>query len=344
MLVAAILAQVVMMCILVNSLGSKMSQEKLNTDISDSLSMANLKPGASLNLKGEFYRFISKENQNNFVRLLKSNDAARGKSDSLKGVPGRIGILTQPGQAGDIFFNCIQSIFETIPSNSIKYELIHTSRAPPYGYGKNHGYDKFVRLVTLPMELAFVDVVSFFKNSSLAPLSEEVFTSVSRQFVRWHCRLSHASAHTPLHTVLVPDLLENPTLTYRDTINFILKGTTLNVNDISEIFLINTINQCSDKLKGIIQSESIDERIPFTAVDVENINEYFSEEFRKTNNLMAWPCLALWDIPGATSGKLKPLQNLQSLVASSMVPDCSSPYSSCFVARDLCEDKGDVCT
>ena len=351
MVIAAFLAvQVVLMMIVLSSTNSAISKEQhedmiisnTNAVVSKRTVNGNAKKArpAPVDVYAGFHRLISNDNQKRFVGLLKSNESARGKNES-QNIPGRIGILTQPGLIGDAFFDIIQILLQTLPVTSMKHELIHTSRAPPYGYGKNHGYDKFIRLVTLPIELAFVDAEYSFKDHLLSTPSTTSFTSVSRQFVRWHCRLSHASAHTPLYTVLVPELVDDSISSFRKTMQFILKGS--KVESIAEDMLFKTAFSFDNKFQSIIDSESFTKNSLFANMNIENVNKVFVEEFDKTNNLKAWPCLALWDVQDATLDDNKSQMNLPSLLASSMVPDCSSSYSSCFVQRDLCEHKGKVC-
>ena len=73
-------------------------------------------------------------------------------------------------------------------NNARKVEWIQTAHAPPYGYGKNHGYTRIVRLA-LPL------------LSSVAASSQGNAAESLAQHVRWHCRVSHVAAHTAQLTV-----------------------------------------------------------------------------------------------------------------------------------------------
>ena len=282
----------------------------------------------SLNVKNDEMcdNIVSKENQDLFIKTIKSNVQIKGAAKN-NNTRKRIAILTQPGLIGSEFHKAINDVF---PDDKVKdYELVHTSHAPPYGYGKNHGFYKIVRLVTLPLELAVQDASLVFENQKDALPSED-FISISKQFIRWHCRLSHVSAHTPLYTVLVPKLIEDPSGIVSNTISFILRdGENSNIDNKFE----SRIELNRDFFRLRKEQKMV--------CDKEEVNNAFKEEFDLTNNLKDWPCLALWDTV-ATKDKQDRL-SLSALVASSMVPNCSLPYSSCFVHRDKCEHEGKSC-
>ena len=78
------------------------------------------------------------------------------------------------------------------PGKKPKIEWVETAHAPPYGYGKNHGYTRIVRLA-LPL------------TASVAAAAAGDAAATLRQHVRWHCRVSHVAAHTALLTLFADD-------------------------------------------------------------------------------------------------------------------------------------------
>ena len=58
----------------------------------------------------------------------------------------RIALLAPPSQAADAFFAWYVALAKRGGVTARKVEWVQTSHAPPYGYGKNHGYTRIVRL------------------------------------------------------------------------------------------------------------------------------------------------------------------------------------------------------
>ena len=108
----------------------------------------------------------------------------------------RIALLAPPSQAADAFFAWYVALAKRGGATARKVEWVQTSHAPPYGYGKNHGYTRIVRLA-LPL------------LSSVAASSQGNAAESLAQHVRWHCRVSHVAAHTAQLTVRsASDLLD----------------------------------------------------------------------------------------------------------------------------------------
>ena len=85
------------------------------------------------------------------------------------------------------------SLVEIAPRHSLRGKPVHvwfTAHVPPYGYGKGHGLSGFIRLLSFP-------------TSPASPVTES--PQALADFVRWHCRLSHALAHTHARTLDMTD-------------------------------------------------------------------------------------------------------------------------------------------
>jgi hypothetical protein len=88
--------------------------------------------------------------------------------------------------------------------------LVLSTHVPPYGYGKNHGWTKIVRVYRNILDHT-VDLLkgmnTGMKTTEANPPSTPTVDSASaaavahaqaRLLVRWHCRLSHVAAHTKM--------------------------------------------------------------------------------------------------------------------------------------------------
>jgi hypothetical protein len=69
------------------------------------------------------------------------------------------------------------------------------------------------------------------------------------------------------------------------------------------------------------------------------LDDVLLDEMRISNNLTAWPCESFWMV-GESSGRLQ-LSPIISFISQAMSPNCTSPFTSCFVKRDKCEYTGD---
>jgi hypothetical protein len=104
----------------------------------------------------------------------------------------RIGLLAPPSSGAEALLRTINRITPNLDSSKAK--ILVESAVPAYGYGKNHGWSRIIRLVRSPIPQAFqlLHEGKIFEPS--------VLESQVRQLVRWHCRLSHVAAHTRMLT------------------------------------------------------------------------------------------------------------------------------------------------
>lgn len=138
----------------------------------------------------------------------------------------RIGILGPPQSGAEVIWSILQytksigGIVAPKPSRNIAKDsastvvaehqpsivvgdttLILSTHVPPYGYGKNHGWTKIVRVYRNVLDHT-VDMLKVMKTTSSvdvdAASSAAVAHAQARLLVRWHCRLSHVAAHTKM--------------------------------------------------------------------------------------------------------------------------------------------------
>lgn len=259
----------------------------------------------------------------------------------------RIGILSPPGELGSFYTQWVKDVFAMhATKNTTHISLIPTSRVPPYGYGKNHGYTKIIRLVSLPISLASADAVRSVMSPSLLSIKDTPtrllllsdLRAATRQLVRWHNRLSHVAAHTALLTITIRELMDDP-WDVEDKI-----CTFLGMPKIMEEKNHIDKKQLSGSIKPIIELDTILLTEANHVAGTKEIGEIFSEiikeEFKKTRSLTAWPCLSFWSAADE-SPKPTELSLVTSQLASKMSPNCKADFTKCTVEKDRCEERGD---
>mmetsp|Transcript_11722 Transcript_11722/g.16901 ORF Transcript_11722/g.16901 Transcript_11722/m.16901 type:complete len:474 (-) Transcript_11722:37-1458(-) len=337
--------------------------------------------------------------EDSFLRTLKSSLIQDSKSAPGKGllpykekirrngkrrpeVPNilRIGILAPPGfltttvtkwivdylsQTQDLFRGRMEIVpFQPIPS----------SHVPPYGYGKNHGWDKIIRLTTAPILLGVVDMMLFTlaynrleveligytngNGSKNDQLTRSVLSGMLRQYVRWHCRLSHVAAHTSVYTIhLTPQVLQwYPERIIQNVTNFIIqepqhrmkieKDIPITLPEGEKIELKQHIQNIELFIANNIQEKEKAECQKY----VESYRCILQKELDSTEKLKAWPCLSLWENvtrrnayknkDGVDRGNIQEFLLFQT--ASRLGPDCGANFVTCTIQQDLCEEASDL--
>lgn len=108
----------------------------------------------------------------------------------------RVGLLAPQSSGAEVIYRIIKKANFNI--NSENFQFILDSHVPAYGYGKNHGWSRIIRIVRSPIlqALQLLHTSQRFHSAEAPSLLE----SQVRQLVRWHCRLSHVAAHTRMLT------------------------------------------------------------------------------------------------------------------------------------------------
>jgi len=246
----------------------------------------------------------------------------------------RIAILRPPGALAFVLDTFVAEVVRLHGKQKQKVELIPTSHVPPYGYGKTHGYTKIIRLASLPLRLAATDLV-------LAEDQQEQLVQVTdvldatRQLVRWHCRLNHVAAHTSLLTITLEDLIESPweeEYRVRDFLNLLQNNKTNHFNQDEEHHIDE--DELATSMDDIVKKSTLLwNRLQKSSME-DLVDQVVDEELKKTHNLKDWPCISFWEgIQDRTSAKQ---------IARWLSPNCTAPFTSCWVARDVCETQGDA--
>ena len=248
----------------------------------------------------------------------------------------RIGILSPPHPVSDAFAKWIQQkiISNTNDDDSIQVEI--STHVPPYGYGGNHGWTQIIRFIHTP--IAFN--MPLYPNGS-DTTNDKSATQIFRQWVRWHCRLSHVSAHTSMLTIVLPTVVDSASLDtiYRDQIQpFIAPSSsdsTTTKQDTSKESTSakeaenNYLEAYSSWGKQFVWTDKKQYKL------IQNkFGPLLRNELEKSDNLKKWPCTSFWDSYNPLTPKAKEF-------AQHLIPQCSnSTYSKCSVPRDFCEESG----
>ena len=253
----------------------------------------------------------------------------------------RIGILSLPHSGGEILTNYLNEILK---DDSMEIELISTTNVPPYGYGKNHGWNSLIRLYQSPI------LQSELMLSQKNILTDELVDNQIRQCVRWHCRISHVAAHTRTLTIYIDDLKTRPhfeidrILSYITTKKKDFRNKLLNTIDLQ---FINPFMKEFESYHGSISSNYdnnkknnlFDEHYKTIAIKA------MKEEYENTNGLKKWPCLSFRDLDKNTEsgskgngieGNDKVSSDINRLPyhSKALAANCSAPHVICSVGFD----------
>lgn len=236
----------------------------------------------------------------------------------------------------------------------------------PYGYGKTHGYTRIVRIVPQPLLLGATNTLKAALESmpslSLNDISLNDLKASLRQQVRYHCRLNHIAAHTAMWTIGVEDFaeMEMPYLVESAQSFF---GLDMDQDDLFHKVNSDYENDSlddeksnqdangkeeddSDRLTALNKKISEGSRL-MSRLKAKNpvvdllkvLDDVLLDEMRISKNLTAWPCESFWTV-GEPENRLE-ISPLISSISKSLSPNCSAPYTSCFVKKDKCEAQGD---
>lgn len=167
-----------------------------------------------------------------------------------------------------------------------------------------------------------------------------------RQQIRYHCRLSHMAAHTALWSIDLESLAGTPQETLIEQIQDFMG---IHSQDIAKELRDDTARhestfppEVGSQLPTIsTRSNSILSHIQLSLQQdiLKEMDQVLLHELKISKNLSAWPCESFWTVgENLNNTKLSPIV---SRISRAMSPNCSAPFTTCFVKRDFCEEKGD---
>jgi hypothetical protein len=218
-------------------------------------------------------------------------------------------------------------------------DVIVRASVPPYGYGKTHGLTRIVRIHPRPLAVEATTAL----QSALDSSEEMLMTSITladlkaavRLVLRFHCRLSHVSAHTAILSLQMNDLLSDGGNAATKQLQAFVAPT------IGESTAFNhQYDQPIASAEGFA-SQLFSRLRKEYGVDVWKVmDDVLVDELDKTKNFSAWPCLSFWAV--GDEPNVFDLSPIVQRIARSVSPDCmNDALANCWVGRDKCEAHGD---
>lgn len=224
----------------------------------------------------------------------------------------RIGILAPPGSGGEILIKIINKALLKEKKKNI--EIIIDTHVPAYGYGKNHGWSRIIRLVR-PILLQSMSILNTYYPAS----SHTLYELQVRQLARWHCRLSHVAAHTKMLTVMTEDLINRPMIEIDKILTFI--GYKIGRRELLDAFAEYKL-----ELQKEITTPTRDEILPSF---IDSGLSALKNELESTDELQKWPCKSFRELD-----KMIKRDEPLPIKFNQLAANCSSPYVTCSVPMD----------
>lgn len=247
----------------------------------------------------------------------------------------RIGILGPLRSGGNSIVNIVKSSIPHSNKNK-KIDIIYDTNVPAYGYGKNHGWTRIIRLVR-----RLVPHSSLLLSHS----NDDLMELQMRQLIRWHCRLNHVAAHTKMLTVFIEDLIERPVTEFHNILTFIdakfSREDMIKAIDDYKVALEKDIGlkffshtSLTDEVFGDT-SHSPDSSYsthPLSETAITAAITALQTEFKKSENLSKWPCESFKDLEKEKNGQAPGLLPMHSSMLSA---NCSDSFVTCSVRFDV---------
>ena len=224
----------------------------------------------------------------------------------------RIGILAPPNSGSDTLLKIINKALLKEKKKNIN--IIIDTHVPAYGYGKNHGWSRVIRLVR-PILLQSMSIL----NANNPAPSHTLYELQVRQLTRWHCRLSHVAAHTKMLTVMTEDLLNRPMIEIDKILTFI--GYKVGRRELLDAFAEYKL-----ELQKEITSPTRDDILPSF---IESGINALKNELESTDELQKWPCKSFRELDKMIKrGEPLPIKS------DRLAANCTSSYVTCSVPMD----------
>eukprot|EP01039_Chlorochromonas_danica_P000576 gene576-620_t len=233
----------------------------------------------------------------------------------------RIGLLSP--EDGWTPLKDILLLLQSLSDSKTRIEVVSSSHVPPYGYGRNHGWSRIIRLADrIPLQASRMIEQ---ENSSPLVVDERVlkqYATQVRQLTRWHCRLNHVAAHSTMLTIYVEDLIARPITEIQRLASFAgIRASDADIRNLLESkfpsfleFLTSSSHRSSPSLKHL---QTVSE-------------ETIKDELLLSKNLTEWPCRSFKELEDA--GIV-----LQKSRYFKLAANCSLPYVKCTIRFDLRE-------
>lgn len=260
----------------------------------------------------------------------------------------RVAIIAPPGDVSRTLVQRVQAMAQQhnqLAQRNTDLEIIVRTHVPPYGYGKTHGLSNVIRIIPQPVLLQVTDALQSLltHGETHAVITLQDVKAALRQILRFHCRISHLSAHTALLSVdMMTFELDD------DELDSVLRSFLVPDDDPKED-TAEERNIVDDDFNELYKAHATHGTQTLTHVQQQHVklnllqilDQVLQNEMELSHNMTAWPCPSFWNVgdePDST--RLSPL--VQRL-AQALSPDCDNdPYATCWVERDKCEAAGDA--
>jgi len=227
----------------------------------------------------------------------------------------RVGILALPGSGVQAMLIVLRKASRKVTP---KFELVLDTHVPAYGYGKNHGWTRIVRVVRNILPHAYSLLLGRHSpmnqgggNNSRTITTSAMQTQV-RQLVRWHCRLSHVAAHTKMLSVFLEDVFIKPVVEMEKLITFI------GLPMLRPELLVAVSEMDLSGFQQDVQTIPLHLReAGFQAIN---------DELISSNGLTQWPCKNFRELDNGPDSL--------PLSSRDLAANCSSPFVKCTVGYD----------
>ena len=285
----------------------------------------------------------------------------------------RIAFTAAPGKVAQTVWELIDALtnhYNNLHKDNATVPILHafwTTHVPPYGYGKTHGLTKIIRLEPHPLLLQVADVVAAQEEQADHSLLSSTNTDASssydsslwnmtlRQIARFHCRMSHVSAHTALLTLNVTTPQER---IVQQLTSFLFPTTTTTTLEDPSIMTAASITsswkerfpeivkqQYAQATRVLRQHPNNNKHSSMPVVVLDQLADVLAQELTLSKNMTIWPCPSFWLSTTTSNNNIHnptALSHASAKLARALSPDCADASASCWVARDKCEAAGDA--
>lgn len=207
-------------------------------------------------------------------------------------------------------------------------EVVIDSHVPAYGYGKNHGYARIIRIVPNIPRQAYLLLLNS-KAKEVAVSGALLYDLQVRSLLRWHFRLNHVAAHTAMLSVFVDDLVQRPEAVLDRILTFI--GLRPGTEARLEIFKqLRTSLSSSPEAHMYKSLANIYKDIPANLLPV--ATAAIRDEMKA---IYKWPTKTFNELQTMASGNSMSL----AIDATLLAPDCKSDKVKCMVRLDQRESR-----
>lgn len=222
----------------------------------------------------------------------------------------------------------VHMILKASGGNMKKIDIIFDTNVPPYGYGKNHGWSRIIRVASnvVPTSIALLKHRYAADEKKILELIEPQV----QQLMRWHCRLSHVAAHTAMLTVHIEDVLRRPVEELDRMLTFSGKKTARGE-------LLNAVQafhpplaKAWAKLVGVTSAQNAG---PSSNAPEAKAEASIRAEMIKSKDLTKWPCASFRDYAHPDIASALPIPPIE------LAANCSERYTKCTIRYDIEEHK-----